>query len=128
MSDIAAEVRRQLALLPRAERGPRGWDGKDAEIDADMLGEAVRAEIKRVMALIPKPKDGISGRDGVDGQRGEDGLSISPVFPLRAEFDRDPITHVTLRADITYQNMAQLAIVPIHDADGLMVAADFFQE
>lgn len=47
----------------------------------------------------------------------------------RAEFERDPITKLTQRLLVAFQNpVPQLAIIPIHDEDGYMVAADFSME
>ena len=65
-------IKEAIAELPLAKDGENGIDGKDAEVDYEIVKDFI---LKTVEAL-PKAingKDGLNGKDGEDGRDGLDG-------------------------------------------------------
>ena len=139
MSDALADsiLKRVLAGLPKprpgakGDRGPRGFDGADAEVDAD----EIRAEVVRALAGMPistlRGARGMQGDPGPKGDQGDPGPQGEPGsdaaswdYPIHADFERDPITKLTRRLIVMFSR-TDLQITPVHDHDGSMVAADF---
>lgn len=85
---VAAEVARQMALLPKPQDGARGEAGKDGaqglpgkDADPELMQRQVAEEVAKQLALIPKPKDGEPGRPGDPGKS----VSIDEVRALVEE-------------------------------------------
>lgn len=64
-ADVAAEVSRQIALVPPPE------DGKSVDLGA--IFTEIGSAVSRAVEQIPKPRDGTDGKDGKDGTNGKDG-------------------------------------------------------
>ena len=116
-------------------------DNSDALLAWALAAQALQAARKALaLARLPGPhgdtgpmgpdgepgRHGLSGIDGLDGapgRDGRDGRDARPMLPAHVEFTRDQQRRATKICMFT--PAGQLDIVPIRDADGLMVAADF---